>query len=268
LIDRTRSALVLALASDSIRARFNCLAFAGDQTYQPNSPAFRSYLFPWEEKVVAKYFPPPPARLLIGGAGGGREVLALARMGYEVVAFEPSSSLVNSMARRVADMPNVRVYRASYEDMPRLFPITAQELYHSLEAERGFDAAILGWCSFPHLRREDQRIQTLCAFARHVRGPILISFYHFVSDKTSDVKPRAAHIRKLLKISSGDNFSVHIGFTHDVSASELAMMAEKSGLSIAYLNEDSRDTNWPHAVLCPLDRLGEFQEFAKVDPDR
>src|SRR5262245_29124446 len=91
LIDRARSTLVLALASDAVLARFNVLAYGRLEAYQLGSSAFR-HLFPWEKNVVATYFPPPPARVLIGGAGGGREVLALAEMGYEVVAFEPSAA--------------------------------------------------------------------------------------------------------------------------------------------------------------------------------
>src|SRR5262245_60599281 len=71
VIDRARSALVLALASDAVLVRFNSLAFGGDETYQPSSSVFRSYLFPWEKKAVTAYFPQPPARVLIGGAGGG-----------------------------------------------------------------------------------------------------------------------------------------------------------------------------------------------------
>jgi hypothetical protein len=258
VIDRARSALVLALASDAVLVRFNSLAFGGDETYQPSSSMFRGYLFPWEENAVTAYFPQPPARVLIGGAGGGREVLALAEMGYEVVAFEPSAVLTAAMAVRVAKGLNTRVYRASYEDMPWLFPARPGEPCGSLEAEPDFDAAILGWGSYSHLRTEEQRIRTLSSFAHHVRGPILVSFYQFASNKMAS-KARTERVRRLLKIEPGDRFSVYIGFTHDVSAGELTTVAERSGLSIVHLNEDSRDTNWPHAVLCPIDPAGQVR---------
>jgi hypothetical protein len=81
---------------------------------------FRSYLFPKEEKIIKEYFPPPPARCLIGAAGGGREALALAGMGYEVLAFEPVPQLALALAGR--KVSNMRVYCARYEEMPRLFP--------------------------------------------------------------------------------------------------------------------------------------------------
>ena len=124
-------------------------------------------------RVIAAYFPPPPARLLIGGAGGGREVLALACMGYEVLAFEPSGTLATALAKNLKKDLNVRVYRAGYEDMPRLFSVFPQEPSSTLEAEADFDAAILGWTSYSHLRTQARRIRTLSSFARHVRGPIL-----------------------------------------------------------------------------------------------
>src|SRR5262249_40125730 len=190
--------------------------------------------------------------------GGGREVLALAEMGYEVVAFEPSAALAAAMAVRVAKGLNARVYRASYEDMPSLFPARPGEPSGSLEAEPDFDAAILGLGGYSHLRTEEQRIRTLSSFARHVRGPILVSFYQFAPNKMAS-KARTERVRKLLKIRAGDRFSVYIGFTHDVSARELTTVTERLGLSIVYLNEAIRDTNWPHAVLCPIDLAGRHQ---------
>jgi len=121
-IDRARSALVLALASDAVLARFNDLAYGADVAYRPDSPSFRHGLFPWEEEIIAAYFPPPPARVLIGGAGGGREALALAERGYKVVAFEPSASLAAGLAGHVAKGLHIEFYRARYEDMPWLRP--------------------------------------------------------------------------------------------------------------------------------------------------
>src|SRR5262249_8762530 len=186
------------------------------------------------------------------------DVLALAEMGYEVVAFEPSAALTAAMVVRVAKGLNARVYRASYEDMPSLFPACPGEPSGSLEAESDFDAAILGWGSYSHLRTEEQRIRTLSSFTRHWRGPILVSFYQFASNEMAS-KARTERVRRLLNIGPGDRFSVHIGFTHDVSARELTTVTERSGLSIMHLNEDSRDTNWPHAVLCPIDLAGQVR---------
>ncbi len=267
LFDKARSALVLALASDAVLARFNDLVYGTDATYHPNSPAFRCHLSPWEMRVIAAYFPPPPARLLIGGAGGGREVLALACMGYEVLAFEPSGTLATALAKNLKKDLNVRVYRAGYEDMPRLFSVFPQEPGGTLEAEADFDAAILGWTSYSHLRTQAQRIRTLSSFARHVRGPILISFWRFAA---ADVCPEKVGLLERLKSGFrpvGDRFSAYIGFTHEVSTRELKDAADAAGLSIVHLIADTRDTmetNCPHAILCPIDLVSQYDDVREL----
>ena len=55
-IDRARSMMVVALASDEVLARFNCLAYG-----RADSAAFRSYLFLWEERLsrnTSRHRPP------------------------------------------------------------------------------------------------------------------------------------------------------------------------------------------------------------------
>jgi hypothetical protein len=90
----------------------------------------------------------------------------------------------------------------------------------------------------------------------------LVSFYQFGGRKIPPKGARAERIRRLLKTGSGDRFSVYIGFTHDVSATELAAAAERSGLCLVHLNEDSTITNWPHAVLCPIDLADQVRASA------
>lgn len=53
-----------------------------------NESGFRD----WEASAIAAYFP-KSGRVLVPSCGGGREVLALARRGFEVVAFECEPSL-------------------------------------------------------------------------------------------------------------------------------------------------------------------------------
>jgi hypothetical protein len=211
---------------------------------------FKCNLFSWEEEAIAKYFPRPPARLLVGAAGGGREVLALAAMGYEVVAFEPSAPLAALMADRLPKGLNVMVYRAGYEDMPNLFPPRPGMRGGNLETWSGFEAAILGFGSYSHLRTEGARIRTLSSFARYVRGPILVSFHQSDTSKLPPNGGQTERLGRLLKIGPRDRFSVYIGFTHDVIGPELAAEARRSGLSVVDLKGDTRD---PHAVLCPVE---------------
>jgi hypothetical protein len=151
LFNKIRSEFVLAVASGAVIERFNDLSYGKTSSYDPASSDFRKYLFPWEEQVIDKFFPPPPARILVGGAGGGREVFALASRGYEVVAFEPSRALVESMSSMVSEGMDVKVFCAGYDDLPHLSPAKPGHSMANLEDMSTFDAAIVGWGSFSHL---------------------------------------------------------------------------------------------------------------------
>jgi hypothetical protein len=234
--DRVRSELIAAVASDAVLDHYNDLAYGGTDAYRPETDSFREYLFPWEESVVRTFFPEPPARLLIGGAGGGREPLALAQLGYEIVAFDPSETLVSSLAARAPAPVTVRA--GAYEEMGALFP----------EGER-FDAAIVGWGSFSHLRNEQARIETLRSFSRLTSGPILVSFLAV----KGGASPRLQRLRRLLPRRADrdpeDVFAVTIGFYHPVDEGEVRSLAKQAGLEILHLSFDERDTNWPHVVF-------------------
>jgi hypothetical protein len=238
--DRLRSELVSAFASDAVLDHVNDLAYGRTDAYRPDRAAFREYLFPWEEKVVERFFPRPPARIVVGGAGGGREVFALIRMGFDVVAFEPSHALITSMAETAPPQAAIDIRQGSYDQMPTLFPHRAGP---------GFEAAILGWGSFSHLRTETARLETLESFARLTEGPILVSFLGL----RVAVSPQPAKLGRLLPRRPGrtpdDVFSVGIGFYHRVNEDEVRRLAGAAGLRVVYSNFDERDTNWPHVVL-------------------
>jgi hypothetical protein len=239
-IDRLRSRLVLRYASDSVLDRYNELAYGSSDEYRPESRAFRAYLFPWEEEVLDRFFPLPPARVLVGGAGGGREVFALTERGYEVVAFEPSVPLVEAMLEAAGDGSPVEVYRGSYEELDALRPADSDEPAVRLGTLGPFDAAIVGWGSFSHLRHHVERVATLRAFADVTNGPIVVSFLRFRRDPAVPGRPRRRQ---------GGAFSIYIGFYHEMDAQTLARIASEAHLAVEHLSTDERDTNWPHAVL-------------------
>jgi hypothetical protein len=252
-IERARSALILGFASEAVVKCFNDLAYGRDLSYHPESPTFRRGLFAWEERTIATYFPPSPARVLIGGAGGGREAIVLAEKGYEVTAFEPCAPLAAAMSCRFAGRLNIKIYRARYEDMPHLFPARPDAPSIKLEAGSSFDAAVLGWGSYSHLRTEAQRIGALSSFRRYVHGPILLSFSKPL-DTSSHARRSRSVVKKWLKPDSNDFFSVYSGFTHAVRVAELEAAAKQSGLNIVYFDEGrTADVLSPHAVLVPVD---------------
>lgn len=259
-IDRARSAIILGFASEAVANCFNDLAYDRDLSYHPESPTFRRGLFAWEERTIATYFPPPPARVLIGGAGGGREAIVLAEKGYEVTAFDPCASLAAAMSCCFAGRLNIKIYRARYEDMPHLFPARPDAPSMTLEAGSSFDAAVLGWGSYSHLRTEAQRIRALSSFRRYVHGPILLSFTKSLDTPSHTGRFRSA-VKKWLKRDSNDFFSVYSGFTHAVRVAELEAAARQSGLKIVHLNEGrTADALSPHAVLVPVD-FAQSPEF-------
>jgi hypothetical protein len=236
LFDRLRSEIVASLASDEVLDRFNDLAYGGASSYQAQSTAFRSYLFPFEENVLAEFFPEPPARILLGGAGGGREAFALAQRGYEVAAFEPAQALVEQLANTIGALP-IEVRRAAYEDLDELLPAET------------FDAGIFGWGSFSHLRSEQARLDALREYARLTPGPVLVSFLDLRSEPTQ----RVTRIRRLLPRRSGrdpqDVFAMTIGLYHPVDEEEVNDLARRAGMRVLHLNFDTRETSWPHVVL-------------------
>jgi SAM-dependent methyltransferase len=253
LFDKIRSEFVLAVASGAVIERFNDLSYGKTNSYDPASSAFRKYLFPWEEQVIEKFFPPPPARILVGGAGGGREVFALANRGYEVVAFEPSRALVESMSNMVSEGMDIKVFCAGYDDLPHLSPVKLGNSMANLEDMNTFDAAIVGWGSFSHLTNKESRVRTLKTFAKATKGPIVISFLSF-RPNAKDIPP-PSKLRRFLpgnfNREVGNAFSVYIGFYHEMHEAEIIDIAHQAGLNMVHLSTDGRDTNWPHAVLMP-----------------
>ena len=153
------------------------------------------------------------------------------------------------------------MYRARYEDMPHLFPARRDASSVMLEAGPSFDAAVLGWGSYSHLRTEAQRIRALSSFRRYVHGPILLSFCKPLDAPSHTGQSRPA-VKRWLKPDSNDFFSVYSGFTHAVRVPELEAAARQSGLKIVHLNEGrTADALSPHAVLVPVD-FTKSPEFA------
>jgi hypothetical protein len=252
-LDRLRSTLILAFASDAALDRFNEWAYSRAETYRPGSEGFRRHLYPWEEHVIGAFFPPPPARLILGGAGAGRESLALAKAGYEIIAFEPVRALAEAMARQVeveGNAARIQVLRGGYEDLPHLRGISGASQV-AVDDLGPFDAAILGWGSFSHLRSVSHRINTLRTFARLTAGPVLVSFIAVKSPR----RPGSGHgigLRRLLGRRGRDpedRFSIHMGYQHPVSEEEIASLAGRAGLEVVELQFAGGETYAPYAVL-------------------
>jgi hypothetical protein len=215
---------VLACASDAFYYAYNDLTYSRQAVYRPGSEAFRSSLFAFEERTIARYFPPQPATVLVGAAGGGREAFALARRGYQVVAFEPSRVLAASMAR--AGDSRIEALIGRYEDLPVVRSLAEPPVTVDLRSRARFDAAVMGWVSFSHLRSDERCMEALRQIGDLTIGPILVSGHPGVG--------------------SSIGFSVHMGYYRSFTSAEIGALAERAGLGIIHLDEGD---NWPYAVL-------------------
>ena len=247
--DSLRSLLVARFASDGVLDAFNELAYGAAAIYKPDAPTYRSELFRWEVEAIERAFPPALARVLVGGAGGGREAFALAARGYEVVAFEPSLQLARAMASCCVPDGRVTACIGRYEDLPILHLTADGAGSIDLRDLPAFDAAMLGWSSYSHLRHRDARVRALREMAAVTDGPVLVSFY----PGRSVAQPPQSRLQKLARrlgiAGKRDRFTLHIGFYHLSTADELRGEAADAGLEIVHECDDDLDGRWPYVVL-------------------
>jgi hypothetical protein len=227
VFDRLRSRIVLRCASAAFYDVYNDLTYARQNIYRAGTTAFRATLFPFEERAISSHFPPPPGTVLIGAAGGGREALALARWGYRVVAFEPAWPPATSLRQVCGELP-IETLVGRYEEIPLMRSTTYPPVTVDLRSRAPFEAAILGWTSFSHLRSDARCIETLREFGHLTRGPILLSYYPASDD------------------GSSSGFLIGIGYYRKFSGAEIRELAGHAGLEIVHLDEED---NWPHAIV-------------------
>jgi hypothetical protein len=231
--DRFRSRLVLRLGSATFFDAFNDVSYGGQAAYTPGSASFRTELFPWESRAIEAHFPRPPASILIGGAGGGREALALERRGYTVVAFEPAAPLASALAGSVRTSPRaIEVLVGRYDDLPRLRRTdnTANEV--DLRKRAPFDAAVLGWTSFSHIRSDAGRVNALRQMSALTAGPILLSYFSYLDDRTASSSRR-------------DSFAMQVGLFRQLTEAEARGLIDEAGLDVLYHQHEG----WPCAVV-------------------
>lgn len=251
---RLRIAVVLGFASDDMLDRYRQLGYRSTDRYRPDKPTFHHALFPWEQSVIEKMFPASPARVLIGGAGGGREPFAMAKMGYDIVAFEPVPELARAMAKHIPVNARIRAYLASYGDLPCLHSVHSGEPQARLDQEAPFDAGILGWGSFSHLKTDSERVLALERMANLVNGPILVSLFFRPGDhdgQSSKLRWLRHRLPGRNKIP-GNTFSIKIGPYKELTEHEFGELVARAGMSIDFLEIGEWHTASTHAVISSL----------------
>jgi SAM-dependent methyltransferase len=246
--DRVRSALVTRFASESVLSVYNELTYDATPVYEAGSPSFRQGLFNWEKEMIALAFPKAPGAVLVGGAGGGREAFALAALGYDVVAFDPSAGLARSMGRETHETGRLEALIGRYEDLPRLVRVR-DGVQVDVRALAPFDAAMFGWTSYSHVRTPAARVAALRMFGELTNGPVVVSF--FLARPAPPREPGLARriARGLGFRSSDDAFTPYIGFYHHSTAAEIEDEVRQAGLELTHACYDDLDGRWPYLVL-------------------
>ncbi|MCK4547346.1 MAG: class I SAM-dependent methyltransferase [Candidatus Eisenbacteria sp.] len=185
----------------------------------------RRGFLPWEAEVVENCFP-KSGRILVTSCGAGREVVAFAKLGYEVVGTECHAGL----CRLAGDLCGP-LERAEIECLPPP-GIPA--------ADCPFDAIVVGWGGYTHLAPRSRRVAFLKDLGSLLRpgGPLLVSHLSRPPGRgrTIELARRAANILRALTfrrpIEPGD--MITIGFCHCFLPGEAAAEAREAGLELVF----------------------------------
>lgn len=155
-----------------------------DVSFRPEND--HAGLYEWEARWFERRLPSPPASILIGAAGSGREAAALRALGYEVRAFEPSASAFRLCQHTLG---SELVDQASYQDLIAAV-LHGTNTRLRVDRDTRFDAVLLGWGSFGHVLRRQDRLTLLRACDQLTPdGPILLSIF----DPTTKVATRGVY---------------------------------------------------------------------------
>jgi 2-polyprenyl-3-methyl-5-hydroxy-6-metoxy-1,4-benzoquinol methylase len=187
----------------------------------------------WEVEAILNHFP-PAGRILVAAAGGGRETLALAAMGYEATAFDPSDHLLDKF--RALGAAEGRIVRAAPSEVPAF-------------RER-FDGVVIGWGGYTHVPESARRAAFLRALARQMKpgAPLLMSFYLRRADgwrsRTATLAANAMRraLRLPASVEAGDSMTDK--FEHRFTEQEVA--GELTAAALRLL--DFKPRPFPHAV--------------------
>ena len=236
------------------RASWTQTAYGRTRSYPAEQVSPGSYLFAWEQRLLARTDFPRTGHVLLGGAGGGREIAGLCARGYSVFAFEPSE-LVGDAQSLAETLPDVEVWRACYADVVSALESHSGPLFEAL-LRRPFDAIVLGWDSLSHVLEHDDRHALLSALRRLApAAPVIASF--FVQGRGT-VSPRLQRLQRGLratfaalgapaKVSPGLRFLPTIGFSHLFSREEIEALAAGAG----YVVDEYDVAPCGHVLLVP-----------------
>lgn len=179
-------------------------------------------LWAWEEQAFKQHFA-NSKRVIVAGAGGGREMIALSKMGLQVLGFDASMDLVDACRQ------NLRQANVSADCVfapPGEVP-SGPAIYDGLLIGRGV---------YHHIPGSDRRIQFLTAGRQRVAGksPVVIG------DFLTRANKRSLNSYALSReIEPGD--AISSSFFHYFTEQEVSSELDQAGYDL----EEYRDTPFP-----------------------
>lgn len=234
------------------RAPFTDTIFARQPTYAPGGARYADGLFDWERAALEHPAWPRAGRVLVGGAGGGRELAALAALGYEVVAFEPSA-LADDLARAALAAPTAcAALRGDYAALVRALTEGDGPL-RALAPPARYDAVVLGWGSLSHVLEPGAHRALLGALRRAwPAAPVLLSVHRLPESPALPLAARAVRrVSRGLRLPGAAlpeavSLLPFAGFVYRFTEAELRALAAGAGYDAA-----TRMRPYAHAVLVP-----------------
>jgi hypothetical protein len=197
----------------------------GDGKQYSNDKHLDSGFHFWEDLAIRTYFA-PGSRVLVGAAGGGREIIALARGGFQAAGFECSRAMV-----RAGQLALVKRNIAATLDWAP--PSVAPRM------EGHFDALIVGWNGYCYISPRARRVEFMKNLRAQLRpgSPVLVSTaIRTPASRLLTWTPRVANAVRICTFRSpvfeaGDSFAGRpkLHFTRRQLEREL----EEAGFSIA-----------------------------------
>ena len=232
------SGLCLGLFSQNVLSA--CCALTYDDRDMYRTPEYNlSGLREWERRFVERY-PSPGTRLLVPCAGAGREVLALHRRGFDVVAFECQPRLAEwgSAFLRSRGVP-VQIRAAPPNRFPSGLPSCG--------------GVIVGWGGYSHICPGSARIEFLRG-ARALLSPgdaLLVSFLERSTGNGDRATRLACRLRRVLgrdALEPGDIFGPPP--MHLFTGPEIEREITSAGFR---LDRYESEGSYPHAVAIAVD---------------
>ena len=186
----------------------------------------------WERRCVERF--PSRGRVLVIAAGGGREMLALARMGYEMDGCE-CNPLLAAVANKVLAPLGCSVCVAKRDDFVAPRP--------------PYDVIVIGWGAYALMRGHTNRIR----FLESIRSVAMPKALLVLSFPTRSERARGLRLTRALAnilrrlsfrepIELGDNLRRHA--IHHFSRAELESEIRQAGYEVEFYDE----IEYGHAV--------------------